>query len=418
MEASLYVHVPYCERKKCDYCDFFSIPIDLNKNLNEKDDPRLAQFIENILLEGEELFSKWKPQKVPTLYIGGGTPSVLGSAGISRLLEGLTALIGRYSPLPEEITVEANPGSADEAFMRSAREGGATRLSLGIQTFHAPSREAVSRAGTEKLLNDSLALAAQYFPGAFSVDLVTGFPFQNEEIILGDIERVAAFSPAHVSLYALTLEQGTPLALRASINKIDPKLKSTGKSFLPGPDEADRLWLSGRDKLEKSGFYQYEVSNFCRSDFYPRNINPGNIYPGNCCWHNVRYWRMLNWLALGPSASGTIIDDENGTGTRFTYATEEMTKEPKILYEELDQLTLIKETFIMGFRYLEGPDWDLFKRRFHIDIADCIPKTLSSWMKMGLLKGDRPALTKEGLLLLNRFLMAALEELDLLRAEW
>jgi oxygen-independent coproporphyrinogen-3 oxidase len=178
-------------------------------------------------------------------------------------------------------------------------------------------------------------------------------------------------------------------------------------NYLADQEEADRLWLCGRDALEKAGLNQYEVSNFCREKKESR--------------HNIRYWRMLNWLALGPSASGTVINDETGKGFRYTISPDvdqwlskgrlEISSTP-LRHEELDSLTLIKETFLMGFRYIEGPDVEMFQRRFRRSIIDCIPMTLETWRGRGLLQNNKIALTKEGLLFLNSFLTDAFLELD------
>ena len=392
MEASLYIHVPFCQGSKCDYCDFYSIPVRAEDPWSS--DPRLKNFTDKVLREGQKLLSNWKPDAVPTLYIGGGTPSVLGSSGIHALLSGINELIAEYAALPKEVTVEANPESADEAFLATARESGATRLSLGIQSFHAPSREAVHRGGQRCGAQDGsgislhLKRAAEYFPGSLSVDLMSGLPFQDERVLLDDIGAALSYKPAHVSLYALTLEAGTPLGEKAMAPNAD---------FLPGRDEADRLWLCGRDALEKAGYSQYEVSNFSQS--------------GKESHHNIRYWRMLNWLALGPGASGTIIDDEACRGFRYTvpkldnFATE-------LHEEQLDSITLLKETLLMGFRYIEGPDEELFRRRFGRSIGECIPLTLNKWRDKGLFQKNKTALNKEGLLFLNAFLLDAFEELD------
>ena len=397
MEASLYIHVPFCAGS-CDYCDFYSVPVNARSV-----DRRIEAYVAALLLEGERFFEQFRPDRVPTVYIGGGTPSVLGSAGIDVLLNGIKKIILRYAHLPDEITVEANPESADEAFLAAARESGATRLSLGLQTFYGPSRRAINRIGpalhptghhaAETWLTGRLSLAAEYFPGALSLDLISGLPFQDEKILLNDIDTALSFTPAHVSLYALTLEPLTPLAEQ-----------NAAKGFLPERDEADRLWLCGRDALETAGLRQYEVSNFC-------------LY-GKESRHNIRYWRMLNWLALGPAASGTIINDKTGTGFRYTIPpnvdlwlhSDTFSEEPDSL--TLDSLTLIKETLLMGFRYIEGPDEELFLNRFHRRICECIPQTLEKWRSRFLLGNDKCALTKEGLLFLNSFLADAFLELD------
>ena len=386
---SLYVHVPFCAGA-CDYCDFYSVAV-------KGEDSRLDRFVDVLLAEGERLFKTYKPESIPTLYIGGGTPSVLGAAGIGRLLAGLSGLIAAFAPPPQEITVEANPESCDEAFLAAARSGGVTRLSLGVQTFHEPSRRAVRRIGGAAA--GRLALAAEYFPGALSVDLISGLPFQDEKVLLEDIAAVLSFAPVHVSLYALTLDAETTLA-----------------APLPSGDEADSLWLYGRDALEKAGYGQYEVSNFSLDGKESR--------------HNIRYWRMRNWLALGPAASATIINDETGNGLRYTIPpdvdrwlaaggsggcggcgfSEDGGYRP--LIEELDKVSLIKETILMGFRYIEGPDESLFFHRFGRSIEDFIPKTIAAWRSRGLFRKDRCALTKAGILLLNPFLVGAFDELD------
>jgi len=374
---SLYVHVPFCAGS-CAYCDFYSVPL-------ASGDSRPQRYIQTLLADARRLFETFAPAAIPSLYIGGGTPSVLGAEGIHTLLDGLLRLITRRCPPPLEITVEANPESADEAFLAAARKAGATRLSLGVQSFHGPSRRAVSRTGSdnESLLHRRLALAAAYFPAAFSADLISGLPFQSAEVLREDIDALLGHKPAHVSLYALTLEADSPLARCPS---------------LPPPDEADHLWLYGRDSLEQAGYRQYEVSNFCPE--------------GNESLHNTRYWLMQNWLALGPAASGTVIDDKSGTGFRYTIPPDVDAGLAEKVTDTLDSPALIKESFLMGFRYIEGPDRDLFRRRFKWDIVDVIPKTLAAWQGRGLLRKDKTALTREGLLFLDSFLLDAFKELD------
>jgi oxygen-independent coproporphyrinogen-3 oxidase len=240
----------------------------------------------------------------------------------------------------------------------------------------------VHRVGEGSLLPERLSLVSALFPGAFSADLISGLPGQVEAVLMRDVETLLAFNPAHVSLYALTA---------------DPPLPGS-----PPGDEADRLWIRGRNALEEAGYAQYEVSNFSR--------------PGKQSRHNIRYWRMENWLGIGPGASGTVIDDRTGTGRRYTvpadagaYLVPDARPE---MVEVLDRRTLIKETFLMGFRYVEGPDRERFKTRFGTALEACIPGVLERWQKRGLLDGGKPALNRTGLLRLNPFLLDVFEELD------
>ena len=368
---SLYIHIPFCA-SFCDYCDFYSV-----KAENESD-ALMDTFLSALITDIKYQLEFFNVKKIETAYIGGGTPSVLGAKRIRVLLNALKNL---PSFTPQEFTIEANPESADEEFLSVLKEGGVNRLSLGVQSFHEPSRMAVNRPADIRLLEERLALASRYFPGAFSADLISGLPYQTEKIAVDDVKRLLAFAPSHVSLYSLTLEKGTALYQNIKSKKI-----KLGES-----EEADALWLSAHDALENEGFEHYEVSNFAR--------------PGCRCLHNIGYWRMEGWLGAGPAASGTIINEEAGTARRFTYAPDlaRYNEEPSIhaaICEELDRTALVKESFLMGYRYREGPDAQKFKRRFGLAIEDCIGRTLARWK-------DRDIM-----LFLNSFLAEAFLELE------
>jgi oxygen-independent coproporphyrinogen-3 oxidase len=371
---SLYIHVPFCLpgiRGRCDYCDFFSTA---PENLP---DEYIDAFLKAIIADVNYQIEYFNVCEIPTVYIGGGTPSVLGRR-IGVLLGALSEIKG-FAPV--EITVEANSESATEEFLCACRDGGVNRLSLGVQTFHEPSRRAVNRAGNVEMLEERLALCSRFFSGSLSADLITGLPCQNEEIVLDDVRRLLSFDPVHVSLYSLCVENGTVL---------EKKLKNR-EITLPDRDKADTLWFSARDALMQAGFHQYEVSNFARD--------------GKRCLHNIRYWRMEGWLGAGPAASGTIVDENERRAKRFTYAPDVQAyiKTPFVntaICEELNKATLMRESVLMGFRYCEGPDAEIFKKRFGLRIEDCIPQTLSRW------KG------RETMLFLNGFLSEAFDEME------
>jgi oxygen-independent coproporphyrinogen-3 oxidase len=381
-EAGVYIHVPFCAGL-CDYCDFYSLPV-------TPGDRRLDQFVDVVLADLEASLIAQGISRVPTVYIGGGTPSVLGAARLDRLLAGVAALL----PGERECTLEANPESAAEDVLRVCRDRGVNRLSLGVQSFHEPSRRAVHRAGDPALLPERLASAAEIFRGALSLDLITGLPYQDEYVLQKDIERALSYGPGHLSLYSLTIEEDTPLGIASAAGEIP----------LPEDDEADRLWIKGRDVLESAGYAQYEVSNFSR--------------PGKESRHNIRYWRMESWLGLGPGGSGTLIDNETGTALRRSYKADldswlrrDSPRETPCAGEVLDQGTLIQESILMGFRYVKGPDTALFEKRFRRPLESLIPQTLRRWESRGLLQMKQPALTKEGLLFLNTFITEAFREI-------
>ena len=403
-EASLYIHVPFCNAL-CDYCDFFSVPA--NAAL-------MDAFVGVLLDDVRDQLSVFGTQSIPSVYIGGGTPSALGAGRMEKLLAGLNSLLAKLKHRPVEFTVEANPESADGDFLKTCRDGGVNRISLGIQTFNIRSREEIGRQGRLSLLSDRLSLAARHFPAAFCADLMAGLPFQTMDVLAQDIKRLLEAAPAHVSLYSLILEPETPLGKR-----VCAPAESSLPPGWPCRDEGDDLWIAGRDMLESAGFGQYEVSNFAR--------------PGAQCVHNMRYWRMENWLGAGPAASGTVIDETGGTGRRLTYGQDVAAylavKRPLInnaavvRIEELSQKDLMAESLLMGFRCKAGPDPQKFKSRFGTDIKDCIPDTVMRWQKRGFFEETsgknlpsentscenlRPS--KNGLLFLNTFLRDAFVE--------
>ena len=369
-EFSLYIHIPFCAAF-CDYCDFYSI-------VAENSNAVMDGFVNAVIEDVKYQFDFFNVEKIVCAYIGGGTPSLLGEKRVRLLLGELEKLPG-FEPV--EFTIEANPESITEKLLTACLEGGINRLSLGVQSFHEPSRLAVNRNGKTSALEENLALVSRFFPGGFSADMITGLPYQTEEIVLSDIQKLLAFKPSHVSLYDLSVENGTPYERKIS----------SGELPAPDRDKADALWLLGRNALLEAGFEHYEVSNFA--------------LPGEKCLHNMRYWLMDSWLGAGPAASGTVINEETASAGRFTFAPDAETyiKEPsvkKAVYEEINKTALLRESLLMGFRCREGPDARKFKLRFGLGIEDCIPKTLSRWKNRDIM------------LFLNSFLTEAFCELD------
>ena len=397
MTVSLYLHVPFCEAK-CDYCDFYSVPPGKTPERERRVNRYIDVLLEETFRRFGELEREEGPPFVPSVYIGGGTPSLLGADGVSRILAALaplTAGSGGPAKTPCEITVEANPESADDAFLHACAGYGVTRLSLGVQSFSAAVRAAMGRkSGETSLIMSRLKIAAELFGRGLSIDLMTGLPGQTEAGIRADIEHALAFCPGHISLYALTMEEGTPLEALAARQKTGGRAVS-----LPSGDEADTLWIAGRDALIQAGYAQYEVSNFALEGFR--------------CLHNIRYWLMENWIGAGPAASGTCIR-KDGTGLRVSYRPDAAAfiENPAgtMIHEKLDKQTLLRETLFMGFRYSGGPDPALFCGRFGRPIEEIIPRTLARWKPF--LRPGMAALTGAGLLFLNRFLADAFAELD------
>jgi oxygen-independent coproporphyrinogen-3 oxidase len=236
-------------------------------------------------------------------------------------------------------------------------------------------------------------MLGEIYGGAFSADLISAAPGQDEAALLRGIETLLRYNPAHISLYDLTLEENTPIY----------KNVMSGKVRLPPLEKAESLWIAGRDFLEDNAYAQYEVSNFAKD--------------GRRSVHNLVYWRMGCWLGAGPSASGTMIHESPGGayGERRVVdpdARRYVSDSARILVEKLDSEALIKESFLMGFRCTSGPDEDLFKKRFKLPIESLAPETFSAWRERGLMREEAAALNGKGLLMLNRFLTDCFLEME------
>jgi oxygen-independent coproporphyrinogen-3 oxidase len=371
--ASLYIHIPYC-RTKCDYCDFFSRPWDGNIP---------DQYIDRIMADisryaGEGWFAPLK-----TIYIGGGTPSLLLPEQIASLMNRIAWSVP-VEP-DAEITLEANPEDIGPAFLQALAGAGISRLSLGIQSLCDEALKGVRRRGNRARCLEALESARTLWPGSFSCDMIAGLPQETQGSFLQGLRRVIDYCPSHISLYALTVSEGTPLCGQISSGTI------------PDPEESSETqWIAGRDLLEQAGYRQYEVSNFAK--------------PGAESRHNLAYWRSASYLGAGDGAVGSLYRT-GGTGIRFNGDGR----------EDLDQKTAVFEYLMMGFRTGEGISSKRFFERFGI-----LPETrigasekggaFTDWEGRGLAQryGDSEAgvcyaLKPKGLLFLNRFLRELLE---------
>ena len=235
-------------------------------------------------------------------------------------------------------------------------------------------------------------LFRSHWHGRLSLDFIAGLPKQTKEGLIQDIKEAIFDNVDHISLYSLMIEDGTALEKKISHNEI----------IIPDEDDASDMWIAGRDYLESMGFIQYEVSNFSKKGFESR--------------HNTSYWNMTNWLAIGPSASATIIN--GSVATRYTNKKKLkqwlQNPENSAEIEIIQKKDLLSETLIMGFRILNGIDRNAFKLRFGKDITEYIGKTINLWLKKKLvsISDEHVSLTPKGLLFLNSFLCDCLQELN------
>ncbi|MBR5645606.1 MAG: radical SAM family heme chaperone HemW [Treponema sp.] len=376
---SLYIHIPFCI-SKCDYCDFFSIKCQDKKIPDD--------YIKALCSELLYRKKQYNIHILKTIYIGGGTPSLLSEKQIRFIFD----FIRKNFILSDdiEITFEANPDDINLSLLEVLSGCGVNRLSLGIQSLCDDVLKFIHRRADKKKNLDAIRLIREKWNGQISVDLICGLPYETEKSFLQAVNDIIEYKPHHISMYSLTVEEGTVLFDKIQSGKIKYDY-----------DFSDSLWLKAKDVLLKSGYVQYEISNFCRDDFYSR--------------HNMTYWSLESYIGAGSGASSTVYgnmdtvrftntDDINGYISFWMSSPEE--KNIPQQTEFLDEKTLEFEFFMMGFRTRRGISREKFLSFFKRPLPSRFLEVFEQWKKKNLAqeKNGYFALNSDGMLFLNRFL--------------
>lgn len=319
MKAAIYVHIPFCARK-CAYCDFES-----HVGLLDRAGEYMARVVEEARAAREE----YGAFGVPSVYIGGGTPSLLPAEMVGGLLEKLNSLF----PLEgdAEISMEANPGTIDAQKLRAVAAAGVNRLSFGAQASQARLLALLNRvhrwADVER--------AAEWARGAgldnYNFDLMYALPEQRAADFAESVERALALEPAHLSCYSLILEEGTPLTRRVE----------AGELALPDDEETVNMQHMAQEILRKNGFERYEISNYAR--------------PGRECRHNIAYWTRENYLGLGCAAHSLMNETRFGNPGFHEYMKGHRREEQQsILPQEAREEAIMLETRLTRGLRLNG----------------------------------------------------------------
>ena len=380
--SGLYIHIPFCTQK-CRYCDFYSI--------TQKADFRPyhpnPQFVERLLQDVRYFKERYAIESWKTVYIGGGTPSLLHPDDIRTLATGICE--GQKQPV-QEFTIEANPEDITADWFAACSEGGINRLSIGVQSFDNDVLAVNGRRGSKEKTITALETIKRRWQGELSCDLIAGLSGQTAESLADDVRRLIDYRIEHLSLYGLCSEEPLP---------------DTREDFIA------ELLRENTELLAANGYIRYEVSNFSYKDKH-RSL------------HNQIYWNMEPYVGIGPAACGTLIDeDDDGrfiTAARFEGIKDIDTwmaaadRASVYSYEHIGRKTFLEEILLMGFRLSEGINRTAFVRRFGADITAFIGETLGRWEKRGQcrIEPHRVYLTEEGMLFLNRFLVDALSEPD------
>ncbi len=365
--AGLYIHVPFCV-KKCPYCDFYSIT-----------DPSLKQeYIKRLLLEMHLISGG--PSVFDTVYIGGGTPSLLSPGEISLLME---TAANRFHILPDsEITMEVNPGTLAFGQLKQYRFAGINRLNIGAQSFNNKILQFLGRIHSEMEASLAVQWARDEGFENIGLDLIYGIPGQTKESWLTDLSRAVELEPEHLSCYMLTYESGTRMEKDLQARLFEPLDNGL----------AGQLFETTIDFLHASGYFQYEVSNFARS---LKGVSK----------HNSKYWTFAPYLGLGPSAHSFNDPMRHwNTGSVKQYmASLRKGRLPDRAEERLSRDQRIMESVFLGLRRSEGISIDQFNKRCAVNFMEIFGETISDLEEKGLLKNypNQCALTPKGMLFLD-----------------
>jgi oxygen-independent coproporphyrinogen-3 oxidase len=371
---ALYIHFPWCE-KKCPYCDFNSHQV---KNPNTKgpgfDEPR---YIKALITDLETELPRIWGRQVHSIFIGGGTPSLLSPQGMDDLLSAIRARINLEPDC--EITMEANPGSVEAEKFAAFAKSGINRVSLGIQSFQDAQLKALGRIHSGAEAKQAIAIAMEHFQSV-NLDLMYGLPNQSLEAAKADIQTALSFNTPHLSLYNLTLEPNTYFA------SFPPKL--------PSEDDIDAIFEQNLALLEAAGYQRYEVSAYAKKD--------------QECKHNLNYWRFGDYIGIGAGAHGKISFPD-----KITRQVRERHPETYMQAIETQGNALIEardisakdlpfEFMLNTLRLTAGVDTNTFGERTGLPLS-VIAKNLDEASKKGLLDINPSKLkaTEQGLRYLN-----------------
>lgn len=366
-EVGVYVHIPFC-KAKCYYCDFVSFA---NKEELEND------YVEAVIKEIEHIdLSKYS---IDTIYIGGGTPSILASESIVRIIK----MIKPYMLDEAEITIEINPGTVNKEKLQAYKSIGINRLSIGLQSADDRLLKQIGRIHIYDEFLKTYEIARSLRLKNINVDLMLGLPNQTLKILEDSITKIIKLNPEHISVYSLILEDNTKLY----------EMVNNGKAVLPSEELERKMYWTVKERLEQNGYIHYEISNFAKQGFKSK--------------HNSNCWEQKEYIGLGVAAHSYI----NGKRYSNTENLEEYIN--NIKNNEFDKNMIIheiqtdedkkKEYMLLGLRKIEGVNIDLYKNKFNENPIFKFSNELDKLTKEGLIgiDGNYIKLTNMGLDLAN-----------------
>ncbi len=366
---SIYIHVPFCQ-KRCMYCDFATFT---------GQDEQMPAYVAAVETEMQRRAGRLGRPPAQTVFLGGGTPSLLPPDLLARLLDAVRA---RFTLDPAaEITMECNPGTLDADKLRAIRAAGVNRLSFGVQSLNDDILRTIGRIHSAAEALDAFASARACGFENLSGDLIHALPGQDLSDWQDTLARLVALDLPHYSLYGLIPEEGTPL-LRAL---------QRGEIVIPDGDHAAEMYEWARDYMAARGYEHYEISNWAK--------------PGWASRHNTAYWVQTSYLGFGVAAHGYYAGERRGNvrGLAGYLRRIEHGEDPAVSVEAIDADRARSDGMIMGLRLIAGIERAVYRRQHGADPVDLWPGELALLQAQGLLAvtPERIALTREAHLLGN-----------------
>lgn len=350
--SSLYIHIPFC-LSKCPYCAFVS-----HAGL----DGLHQRYARALLREAEELARSHPALPLSTIFVGGGTPTILSGAALAAIITGCAELFGLEHDA--EISVEANPRTIDATKLLLLRTSGVNRLSIGVQSFQDEELRRLGRLHSAKDAAHALRLVRDAGFSNISLDLMYGLPGQTPHSWRDTLERAISLAPDHLSLYELSIERGTPYSQQQELGLLQ----------LPDDDAVAEMDLITAALCREAGLLHYEISNYAR--------------PGFECRHNINYWHNGPYLALGAGAVSCMDGCRRQMIHDPRRYCERVESGQSVIGEEecLEPAASFRETVVMGLRLLCGVSRANLQRRYGLDVAGYYEETLTRLVDQGMVE--------------------------------
>lgn len=389
----LYLHIPFCVRK-CSYCDFLSMPAEADVR---------RRYVDRLIEEIEQQGISCREYQVTSVFVGGGTPSLLAGVQMSEIME---AVQKHFKVVKDaEITLECNPGTLTGEKLSFYRSAGINRLSLGLQSADHRELRQLGRIHTYKDFLESFDLARKKGFSNINVDVMSALPGQTPKDWAYTLKKVSELKPEHISAYSLIVEEGTPFYEWYGEDELRRERGETPRE-LPTEEAEREMYEMTRTILESRGYLRYEISNYA--------------LPGRACRHNIGYWTLTPYLGLGLGSS-SFLEDVRFSNTRNldAYLNGEFLSLPEILAGGegqgesrlngdaevfyLDKRQKMEEFMFLGLRMIEGISRERFQGEFDIEPESIYGDVLQKLQQQGLIKlhENRVSLTEQGIAVSN-----------------